>query len=248
VALDALYWCICTKKKPPLPNPPGSQEFTSILEAYLSKDNVRRVREQVYDLLEFYEDPKRIFKRPKVFYSLYDQIEKFLAAWKGELEKGITTPKLQELLLQNGLNPAHLPETLDRILQTALNVCPTCGILMPRDFRTCSCGASLPAPRSILEDRLGIRATFMRALTAEDVDALMRSTPLRFIVHDLPKRELTLIPAEKNHDYWEKTIKPRFLEPADPNLFFGAGAYQASEWRTESQELIIVLDYGYRPV
>jgi hypothetical protein len=53
VALDALDWCVCSGRKAPLVNPPSSKEFISILEDYLNKDNVRRVRERVYKLLEF---------------------------------------------------------------------------------------------------------------------------------------------------------------------------------------------------
>jgi hypothetical protein len=53
VALDALDWCVCSGRKPPLVNPPSSKEFISILEDYLNKDNVLRVREKVYKLLEF---------------------------------------------------------------------------------------------------------------------------------------------------------------------------------------------------
>jgi hypothetical protein len=53
VALDALEWCVCSGRKPPLVNPPSSKEFVSVLEDYLSKDNVRRVSERVCELLEF---------------------------------------------------------------------------------------------------------------------------------------------------------------------------------------------------
>ena len=53
VALDALDWCVCSGRKPPLVNPPSSKEFIFILEDYLKKDNVLRVRETVYKLLEF---------------------------------------------------------------------------------------------------------------------------------------------------------------------------------------------------
>lgn len=53
VALDALCWCVCSGRKPPLLNPPGSKEFVSTLEDYLNKDNVPRVKEKVHELLEF---------------------------------------------------------------------------------------------------------------------------------------------------------------------------------------------------
>jgi hypothetical protein len=53
VALDALDWCVCSGRKPALVNPPGSQEFTSTLEDYLSRDDVLRVRERVQRLLAF---------------------------------------------------------------------------------------------------------------------------------------------------------------------------------------------------
>ena len=53
VALDALDWCVCSGRKSPLMNPPSSKEFISTLEDYLNKDNVLRVREKVYKLLEF---------------------------------------------------------------------------------------------------------------------------------------------------------------------------------------------------
>jgi len=51
VALDALDWCVCSGRKPPLVNPPSPKEFISILKGYLDKDNVRRVSEIVYKLL-----------------------------------------------------------------------------------------------------------------------------------------------------------------------------------------------------
>lgn len=53
VALDALDWCVCSGKKPPLVNPPSSKEFISTLQDYLNKDGVPRVREKVYRLLGF---------------------------------------------------------------------------------------------------------------------------------------------------------------------------------------------------
>ena len=53
IALDALIWCVCTDRKPPLLNPPSSKEFISVLEDYLNKDNVPRVREKVNTLLGF---------------------------------------------------------------------------------------------------------------------------------------------------------------------------------------------------
>lgn len=53
VALDALDWCVGSGRKPSLVNPPSSKEFTSVLEDYLHKDHVPRVREKVYRLLEF---------------------------------------------------------------------------------------------------------------------------------------------------------------------------------------------------
>jgi hypothetical protein len=53
VALDALDWCVCSGRKPPLVNPPSLKEFISILEDYRNRDNVRRVNERVDKLLEF---------------------------------------------------------------------------------------------------------------------------------------------------------------------------------------------------
>jgi hypothetical protein len=51
IALDALVWCLCSRRKPPLPDPPSSREFVAVLEGYLQKDNVPRVRECVHNLL-----------------------------------------------------------------------------------------------------------------------------------------------------------------------------------------------------
>jgi hypothetical protein len=56
VALDALYSCGRGRREPPLLlNPPGSREFVSTLEEYLSRDNVPRVRKNVAFLLELRE-------------------------------------------------------------------------------------------------------------------------------------------------------------------------------------------------
>lgn len=52
IALDALIWCVCSDNEAQLVNSPSSKEFISVLEDYLSKDNVPRVRERVKELLE----------------------------------------------------------------------------------------------------------------------------------------------------------------------------------------------------
>jgi hypothetical protein len=53
VALDALEWCVCSGRKPPLLHPPPPAEFVRRLEDYRSKDPVLRVRERVERLVEF---------------------------------------------------------------------------------------------------------------------------------------------------------------------------------------------------
>jgi hypothetical protein len=53
VALDALEWCVCSGRKPPLLHPPPPAEFVRRLEDYRSKDPVVRVRERVERLMEF---------------------------------------------------------------------------------------------------------------------------------------------------------------------------------------------------
>ena len=53
IALDALHRCLCSSGKPALMNPPGSKEFVSTLQDYLSRDNVPRTRETVSDLLKY---------------------------------------------------------------------------------------------------------------------------------------------------------------------------------------------------
>lgn len=53
VALDALEWCVCSSRKPPLLHPPPPAEFVRRLEDYRSKDPVLRVRERVERLVEF---------------------------------------------------------------------------------------------------------------------------------------------------------------------------------------------------
>ncbi len=208
VALDALDWCVCSGRKPPLLKPPDSREFISVLQDYLAKDNVRRVKEQVQKLLECSQKQ---------------------AGSKFTFDGGGSSPIMN---LQNE-GPA---------------VCSTCGELQPSASQVCSCGTPLPAFRTFLEDRLGIRATLVRALGQEEVDAWIGSTPVRFIVFDFPKKELTLIPTEKNEAHWERDFKPKFLE-SDLNPFRKFdGGYKATEWRTESHEPIIVLIYFYWPV
>ncbi len=207
VALDALDWCVCSGRKPPLLNPPDAQEFISVLQDYLSKDNVLRVRERVQKLLECRQN---------------------LA--------GPSSPSIE-----GGSSPAmNLPNRTP---------CFACGEWQPADSEMCSCGTPLPAFRAFLEDRLNIRASMVRTLAREDVDARIRSTPLRFIVFDSPQKELILIPVEKNQAYWERDFKPKFLAPSDLNLLHKfEGGYKASEWRTERRELIIVLTYFYWPL
>ena len=209
VALDALDWCVCGGRKPPLLNPPSSRELISVLQDYLAKDNVRRVKEQIHKLLECSQN---------------------LAGSKFAFDEGGLSP---------GMN-----------LQNGPTVCSTCGELQPRASQVCSCGTPLPAFQTFLEDRLGIRGTLVRALAREKVDAWIRSTtPVRFIVFDLPKKELTLIPAENNEAHGERDFKPKFLEPSDLNPFRKFdGGYKATEWRTESHEPIIVLTYFYWPI
>jgi len=208
VALDALDWRVCSGRKPPLLNPPNSEEFISVLQDYVAKDNVRRVKEQVQKLLEYSQN---------------------LAGPTFSSVKGVSSPAMN---FQNGPT-----------------LCSTCGELQPDTSRVCSCGTPLSAFRTFLEDRLGIRAAMVRALSQEEVDARIRSTPVRFIVFDCPKGELTLITEEKNHEYWEKSFKPKFLEPADRTPFRKFdGGYKATEWQTESHEPIIVLTYFYWPI
>ncbi len=89
----------------------------------------------------------------------------------------------------------------------------------------------------------------VRALAQEEVDARIRSTPVRLIVFDFPKKELTPIPVEENEVSWERDFKPKFLEPSDPNPWRKFdGGYKATEWRAESQEPIIILTYFYWPI
>lgn len=52
VALDALEWCMCSGRKPPLLNPPEPSELEERLQEYRSRDPVVRVREKVGRLLE----------------------------------------------------------------------------------------------------------------------------------------------------------------------------------------------------
>jgi hypothetical protein len=106
---------------------------------------------------------------------------------------------------------------------------------------------SLPAFRRQLEAAGLAYATQVRGLTAADIEALLRSTPLQFIVFDLPHSKLKQIPVEQSQDFWGIYLKPRLVEPTG-SLSDPYGCYQASEWRTANNELMILLIYFYWPV
>ncbi len=53
VALDALEWCVCSGRKPPLLDSPEPEEFIRCLRDYQARDPVVRVRERVERLVGF---------------------------------------------------------------------------------------------------------------------------------------------------------------------------------------------------
>jgi hypothetical protein len=107
--------------------------------------------------------------------------------------------------------------------------------------------SNLPVLRRLLDDSGLTNATLVRGLTAADIEALLRSTPLQFIVFDLIFSKLQWIPPATNNKFWEMSVKSYLVEPTEPlrNPF---GCYQATEWRTENNVLIIVLTLFYWPV
>jgi hypothetical protein len=52
-ALDALEWCVCSRRKPPLPHLPPPAECIRRLQEYRSRDSVIRVRETVARLIVY---------------------------------------------------------------------------------------------------------------------------------------------------------------------------------------------------
>ena len=100
-----------------------------------------------------------------------------------------------------------------------------------------------PEMRALLETDGITHVMEVRSLDAEEVGRLLQSTDeIRCILTSgIHKNPRWLAPQERR-DLWQQEIRPRMLNPS------WEGSYEASEWRTDQNELIIVFLHSYVPI
>jgi hypothetical protein len=97
-------------------------------------------------------------------------------------------------------------------------------------------------PMSELWDSEGnLTPTKKRLLGGNDVAAMLRRGPIRFVVAECGD-PLRWIPPSHCHDFWKTELRPRIVETDvfDQADFLGAYCYVASEW-ADGEPLPLVL-------
>jgi len=80
-------------------------------------------------------------------------------------------------------------------------------------------------------------------LSAQEVDQLMQSaTATRYIITDYINNNPSWLKPEECHQQWHLEIRPRMVNRS------WDGWYDAVEWRTGEDEMIIVFFHGYAPI
>ncbi|MDX2048586.1 MAG: hypothetical protein SFU87_17500 [Chitinophagaceae bacterium] len=93
-------------------------------------------------------------------------------------------------------------------------------------------------------DKEDIYAQRKRYLTDENIHALLKKTPIEFVIADLGMK-LEWISGKKSFDFWKSKVKSHIandIDKIDPDKFPDNYAYVASEWLSEIGTPIILLE------
>ena len=89
-----------------------------------------------------------------------------------------------------------------------------------------------------------VSAKKLRHLSTPEIDAVLRSGPVQFVVADVGK-PIHWVPLESCFGFWKAELKSRVLEPnSSVSLedFPGEYVYAASLWETDGNQQVVVLE------